>query len=346
MNLPVLPPQPDDLPWPTDGWATGGVGPGVDQVGLDHAIAAAFEQQPTVPLAWTDALVVVHGSRIVRERYGPETDADTTLLSWSMAKSVLHALVGLAVSDGLLDPGAAAPVAEWPGPDDPRSSITVEHLLRMCSGLKFREDYVDDQQSDVIEMLFGPSAPDMGRYAADFPLVHEPGTVFNYSSGTSNIVARIMRDLHGGREAVRERLARRLFDPIGMSSATARFDKSGTFVGSSYVYATARDFARFGLLYLRGGTVDGREVLPAWWIDHARTPTPLATGAGEYDYGAHWWLTDPAAGVFHASGYEGQRIVVAPDRDLVIVRLGRTPADLAPNLNAFVAEVLDCFQPR
>lgn len=260
-----------------------------------------------------------------------------------MAKSVLHALVGLAVADGLLDPSAPAAVPEWHRPGDPRAAITVEHLLRMSSGLRFREDYVDDRQSDVIEMLFGAGAPDTGAFAASFPLVHEPGRVFNYSSGTSNILARILRDRHGGAEAGRVRLQARLFDPNDMRPATVRFDVAGTFLGSSYVYATARDFARFGLLYLRGGAVDDRQILPRSWIDHARTPTPLPTGEDTFDYGAHWWLTDPLSGVFHASGYQGQRIIVAPDRDLLVVRLGRTAADLAPNLNAFTAEVADCF---
>ena len=297
-------------------------------------------------MAATDALIVVQGGRIVRERYGEGITADSTLISWSMAKSVLHALVGLAVTDGLIGTHDPAPIPEWQRHGDGRAAITLEQLLRMSDGLAFREDYVDDQRSDVIEMLFGSGQNDMGAFAASFPLVHEPGTVFNYSSGTSNIIARILRDLHGGEDAVRERLQTRLFAPLGMASATAKFDEVGTFVGSSYVYATARDFARFGLLYLRGGIAGGTEVLPRSWIDHARTPTPLPTGEREFDYGAHWWLTDPAKGVFHASGYDGQRIVVAPDRDLVIVRLGRTPAELKENLNGFVAEVLDCFANR
>lgn len=343
VPLTPLPPQPEDVAWPVDHWPTGPVGPDVDQERLDAAVEAAFGDQPSVHLALSLALVVVHRGRIVRESYGPDVDSTTSLISWSMAKSVLHALIGLDVADGRLDPVAPAAVPEWSGPEDPRAAITVEHLLRMSSGLRFREEYVDDDASDVIEMLFGSGSTDMGRFAAGFPLEHEPGTAFNYSSGTSNILARILRDLHGGEDPVRGRLRSRLFAPLGMASATARFDSAGTFVGSSYVYATARDFARFGLLYLRGGRVDGRQVLPRSWIDHGRTPTPLDTGERDYEYGAHWWLTEPGSGTFHAGGYEGQRITIAPDRDLVVVRLGKTPADLGPGLNAFVDEVLACF---
>lgn len=341
LDLPALPTQPDDVPWPVERWPTGRPDPSVDQPTLDRLVHEAFGAQPTAELALSLALVVVHRGMVVREAYGPGTDRDSTLISWSMAKSMVHALVGFAVDDGLVDPSAPAPVDAWA--DDARSMISVEHLLRMASGLRFAEEYVDDTRSDVIEMLFGSGRADMGAFAASFPLDHRPGTVFNYSSGTTNILARILRDLYGGEAAVRTLLTDRLFGPLGMTSATATFDPAGTFVGSSFVYATARDFARFGLLYLRGGRFADRRVLPPAWIDHARTPTPLPTGPDEFDYGAHWWLTDPRRGIFHAGGYEGQRIIVVPDRDLVVVRLGKTPAPLAPNLRRHTEQIVDCF---
>jgi CubicO group peptidase (beta-lactamase class C family) len=318
----------------------------VDGDRLGAVVGDAFRDQPTAELATTRALLVVHRGRLVSETYGPGTDAASTLRSWSIAKSILHALVGTVVADGLLELHEPVPVPEWSGPGDPRGLITLDHLLRMSSGLAFREDYTDGERSDVIEMLWGTGQSDMGAFAAGFASVAAPATQFSYSSGTSNIISRILGDVLGGEGPVRARLQERIFDPLGMASARAEFDASGTFVGSSFVYATALDFARFGLLYLRGGKVDGRHVLPAWWVDQGRTRTSLQTGVGEYDYGAHWWLTDPATGLFQASGYDGQRIMIAPDRDLVLVRLGETPADLAPRLNTHIDELLSVFPRR
>ncbi len=322
----------------------------VDQV-LDRAFGRDGEGGDP-GLGLTLAVVVQRHGEVVAERYGPDTDADTTLISWSMAKSFLHALVGTVVADGLLDIDAPAPVPEWADPDDPRHAITTDQLLRMCSGLRFCEDYVDDRVSDVITMLFGDGQHDMAAFAAGFPLEHPPGTVFNYSSGTSNIVARIVGDLVGGRDAVEQRLQVRLFDPLGMASAMARFDDAGTFIGSSYVYATARDFARFGQLYLQGGAWEGEELLPEVWVEHARRRTPLDTGSATQPaevapasmdaqpYGAHWWLVDEPAGAFAAQGYEGQRTLIVPDLDLVVVRLGKTDADLKANLDRWLAELV------
>jgi CubicO group peptidase (beta-lactamase class C family) len=309
-------------------------------VAIDEVLGRAFGKGADPGLGVTLAVVVERHGEVVAERYGPETDEGTTLISWSMAKSILHALVGTVVADGLLDLDAPAPVPEWADPEDPRHPITTDQLLRMCSGLRFCEDYVDDQVSDVITMLFGDGRHDMAAFAAGFPLEHPPGTVFNYSSGTSNIVAGIVGRLLGGREAVEARLQDRLFDPLGMTSATARFDDAGTFVGSSYVYATARDFARFGCLYLQRGRWEGEEVLPVGWVDHATRRTPLDTGEGEQPYGAHWWLVEDPAGSFAAQGYEGQRTLVVPDLDLVVVRLGKTVADLKPNLDRWLAELV------
>jgi CubicO group peptidase (beta-lactamase class C family) len=189
-------------------------------------------------------------------------------------------------------------------------------------------------------MLFGEGQADMAAFAAAFPLEHEPGTVFNYSSGTTNIVARLVGDLYGGHDGIDRLLHDRLFGPLGMTSATPKYDDVGTFVGSSYVYATARDFARFGQLYLDGG----RDVLPRAWVDEARRPTPLDTGEGEQPYGAHWWLFPDVAGSFAAQGYEGQRTLVVPDLDLVVVRLGVTPAELKPNLDRWLVALVDALR--
>jgi CubicO group peptidase (beta-lactamase class C family) len=281
------------------------------------------------------AVLAVQAGRVVHEWYAEGVDADTTLISWSMAKSITQALVGFAVDDGRLDLHGPAPVPEWA--DDERSAVTVDQLLRMCPGLAFREDYVDEQVSDVQAMLFGEGKDDMAAFAAAFPLEHEPGTVFNYSSGTTNILARIVGDLYDVGELLRDRL----FHPLGMTSAVPKFDAAGTFVGSSYVYATARDFARFGQLYLDGG----RDVLSSAWVDYARTASPVPVEPGEQPYGAHWWLFPAIEGSFAAQGCEGQRILVVPDRDLVVVRLGKTPVELKPALDEWLVALVDDLPP-
>ena len=302
------------------------------------------------------ALVVVHRGRLVSEVYGPTAGPDTTLVSWSMAKSVTHALVGICVRLGLLDHQAPAPVAAWAG--DGRAAITLDHLLGMCDGLAFREEYVDAGRSDVIDMLFGPGAADVAAFAAARPQAHAPGAVWNYSSGTTNIVAAVVGDAvaasAGARTpadreaAMRAFMQRELFEPLGMTSAEPRFDGAGTFIGSSFLYATARDFARFGYLYLCDGAWDGRRVLPVGWCDHARTPPPAPVPADEeFGYGRHWWLHDRVGvpGGYGAHGYEGQYVVVAPDRDLVVVRLGKSSAEQRGALLPLLTAVVDACPP-
>lgn len=293
----------------------------------------------------TLAIVGVHRGDVMVEGYGVQPDtvfgrggpvtADTTLTSWSMAKSITHAAVGILVGDGVLVPSAPAPVPAWRGTE--KEAITLQHLLEMRPGLRFVEDYVDDAISHCIDMLFGAGKDDHAAYAAALPLDHAPGTVWNYASGTTNIIARIIGDVlapgaaDGGESAVRRFLEERLFGPLGMSSAIPRFDAAGTFVGSSYVYATARDFARFGELYLHDGVWDGQRLLPEGWVDHARqqVATDPDTGVG---YGAHWWLWPDLPGGVVAQGYEGQYTVVDPARELVLVHLGKWDAADRPVL--------------
>lgn len=352
LPLPALPPQPEGEPWPTTSWPTGDVPPGV---ALEPLLDAVMD--PDGGCGRTRAVVVVHGGRLVAERYGDRTDAwgevtgdpvdaTTPLLSWSMAKSMLHAVVGLLVAEGRLALDRPAPVPEW-GDGDPRSSITLEQLLAMRDGLDFAEDYAPDDRagatSHVIEMLFGPGAPDVARFAASRPLAHEPGTTFNYSSGTSNIISGIVARTLGGEAAYRRFLHERLFDPIGMRSADPRFDDAGTWVASSYVWATAQDMARFGHLYLRDGVWDGTRLLPEGWVDQARRPRSVDPVDGRL-YGAQWWVVGDDVGTFWANGYEGQSIMVCPTLDLVVVRLGKSAAECYPALASWRAEVVDAFR--
>ena len=311
------------------------------------------------------ALVVLHRGEVVVERYGerPANDfqpsekmtAESTLTSWSMAKSITHAAVGVLVRDGLFDLSAPAAVPEWKGTD--KESITLLDLLEMRSGLHFVEDYVDGDASNCIEMLFGESGPSHGAYAAAQPLDHQPGSVWNYSSGTTNIIARIigdcvtdeMRDDPSARqEAVYRFLRDRIFDPVGMNSATPNFDAAGDFVGSSYIYATARDFARFGELYAFDGVTHrgtGHRILPEGWLDHARTKVATDPETG-FGYGRHWWLWTEFPGCLMCSGYEGQRIAVFPNDDLVLVHLGKTDTEVAPLLSSRLGEIVRAISGR
>ena len=331
---------------PAVDWTEGHLPKGVD---LTPLVDAAFDDDGD--LATTFAVVVVHRGRIVAERYGgviphweapdePVT-ATTQLLSWSMAKSMLHAVVGLLVGEGRLDVHAPAAVPAWQGAEDPRRAITVQHMLEMRDGLDFTEDYVDAGVSDVIEMLFGGGKDDVAAFAADRGLAASPGERFNYSSGTSNIISGVVARLLGPGEPYERFLHERLFGPLGMTTARATLDPAGTWIGSSYVHASARDFARFGLLYLHDGEWDGRRLLPEGWVEHGTRPRSVDAEGNQY--GAHWWVVGDRHGTFRASGYEGQMIVVCPPLDLVVVRLGKTPAERGDKLKAWRSAMVAAF---
>lgn len=337
----ALPPQPSGVSWPTLTWATGPQLTG-DADRLDRVLDRAFRPNPNPELALTLAFVAVQGGRIVAERYAAGLHATQTLTSWSVAKSITQAFAGLAVVDGALDPDAAPAAPEWAAADDPRHDISLRHLLAMRSGLEFAEDYVDT--SHCLEMLFGEGLDDMAGYAASQRLVAPVDSSFNYSSGSTNVVARAVAGALGldGASATEAFLRDRLFAPLGMASARPHFDTAGTFVGSSYVDATPRDFARFGYLYLRDGVWDGRRLLPEGWVDEARTVRSWDPD-GDLWYGSGWWVWGDELGTFAAQGYEGQLVAVVPTLDLVLVRLGKTPIQHRPALFEFYREVLDAF---
>lgn len=339
--LPHLPAQPGDTPWPTEAWPTSAPPARLAATPFSRLMATAFES--TDDLGETHAALIIQGGRLVHEQYGPGFGPDSTHHSWSMAKSITHALVGLLKGDGRIDPALPAAVPEWQGLGDPRAEITLDHLLRMSSGLAWVEEYVRDKPSDVIAMLFDAGKDDVAGFAARAPLAQPPGSYFYYSSGTTNIVSRCAARAHGGDFGAFMR--ERLFQPLGMTSPRPRFDAAGTFIGSSFCFCTAQDFARFGLLYLRDGMWDGRRLLPEGWVDYARTPTwqqPEAEAEGRY--GAHWWLDIAGPGSFSANGYDGQYIVLVPDLDLILVRHGVTPAEKKDALKAWVGAVVDCWR--
>ncbi len=339
------------LPWPTGddiepAWASSGI----DRDKLARAIHGAFVEPDGGPPRRTRAVVVLYGGDLVAERYAPGFSASTPLPGWSMTKSVIHALLGVLVAEGKLDPHSPPSVPEWSDPADPRHAITLDQLLGMSSGLEFDERYLPPSQATT--MLFATA--DAGGYAASMSLESPPGSTWKYSSGTTNILSRMIRGIVGeGQYARFPRQA--LFDRIGMASAIIEPDPSGTFVGSSFMYATARDWARFGLLYLRDGVWEGERILPAGWVDLARTPTPLSSKGR---YGAHFWLNagDPPgssnriwpglpADAFFASGFQGQTVLIIPSRDVVLVRLGLTEERSGFDLEPFADGVLQAIPP-
>lgn len=336
-----------NLPWPQGG--SGPVDPlpvGVDAAKLNLAMDAAFEESDPAKLRKTRAVAVVYNGQLIAERYAAGFDPAMPLLGWSMSKSVTNALVGILVKAGKLELQAPAPVAEWP-PDDPRAKITLDQLLRMSGGLEFNEAYAPF--SDAVSMFY--DSYDFAAYAAAKPLEAEPDTKWHYSSGSANIVARIVRRTA---ETIDKNyfvfIYRELFDKIGMHSAIFEPDPSGTFVGSSYVFATARDWARFGLLYLQDGIWNGERILPEGWVRYTTTPTP---GSELGEYGAFFWVNAGAADdpkqrrwpraprdAFFATGFQEQKVIVIPSRKVVLVRLGNTTVRSAWSDEDFIANVL------
>jgi len=334
-------PQPANIPWPTAQWPEA-LHRATD--GLRQVADRAFVEPE---LAETRSLVVIQGGEVIYERHGGSipffdraplvVDPTTTQISWSMAKSMTQFLVGILADEGRLNVDAPARIPEWA--DDARRSITVRDLLSMRDGLAFVEDYLPDHPSDVIAMLFGEGQDDVAQYAISRPLAHAPGTRWNYSSGTTNIICRILGDLVGDGDDFASFMHSRLFEPIGMTSAVPKFDARGTFVGSSYVFATARDFAKFGYLYLRGGEWDGKRLISTQWIDDAQIPISVDEESGTF-YSQQWWVTGDEFGSYWANGYEGQSITVVPELDAVIVRLGKTDASRYPALRAWRHDLL------
>jgi len=344
----TLRPLPENQPWPDGEAGPGKTRPaGLDDEKLRQAIDRHFAEPGPDQKKQTRAVVVVYDGRLAAEGYAPGFHKDLPLLGWSMAKSVTSTVLGVMVQKGMIDIRRPAPVPEWQNPGDPRRAITIDQLLRMSSGLKFEEVY--KPLHGVTTMLYG--SRDFGAFAAGQPLEIQPDQEWHYSSGTANLLARIIRQTleAAGQNSV-SFIRRELFDRLGMTSAVFELDPSGTFVGSSYLMATPRDWARFGLLYLQGGVWQGQRVLPEGWVNYSSTPTPPAPRG---QYGAHFWLnagsaSNPAdrvwpqvpADAFFADGYQGQRVVIIPSRKLVVVRFGLTPTPADMEFETFLVDVL------
>lgn len=299
------------------------------------------------------AFVVMHKGGAVCERYDEGITPETRLLSWSMAKSFVNALAGVMAGDSLVDINAPTGIAQWH--EDGRRDITLNDLMQMQSGLEWNEDY--GARSDVNLMLH--CAEDMSLYAIDKPLQQKPGTRWYYSSGSTNIVMRCLRDKFPSQEAFLSYIDRRLFTPLDIRDAVFEQDMSGTPVGSSYLYLTARGFARFGQMYLDDGCVAGERILPEGWVGYTATPASDSRGA----YGSFFWLNrmdyndiaswteregskpdrlpDVPQDVFYCNGHDGQRIYIIPTKELVVAVLSYSPKpDDVIDFNALLKDVI------
>jgi CubicO group peptidase (beta-lactamase class C family) len=326
-----MPPDPESVPWPTGDLIPDEPLPaGANGELLDKAVDAAFAEPDRNNPRRTRAVVVVHRGRLIAERYAPGITRQMPLIGWSMTKSATSALVGILVGEGKLSPAAPAPVPEWTKPGDPRATITLEQLLWMSSGLSFSETYAEKPVSDVQLMLF--TEPDTAAYAALLPLTAQPGTKWHYSTGTANIIGRIIRGAFNDERAYFAFPRRSLFNRIGMRSAVFETDASGTFNSGAFLFASARDWARLGLLYLNDGIWEGERIFPEGWIVYSTTPAPTAEKG---DYGAQIWLNKGPQGrpearpypdlpqdLYYFEGYQGQLVGIIPSRRLVAVHLG------------------------
>lgn len=344
FSLPVRQrPNTDSLPWPLGDRISDSLPPQVNKPLLQQAITHAMEATADGKPAYTRAVLVVYDGQIVGEHYAPGFDKHTMMLGWSVSKSLTSALIGMLVKEGKLNVDAPAPVPEWRGTD--KAAITLKHLLQQTSGLDFEEDY--SKPSEATNMLFKEG--DMAAYTAQLPLKHQPGTAFYYSSGNSNLLSRIIRHTVGEQHYAAFPY-QALFHKLGMYSTLLEPDASGTFIGSSYSYATARDFARFGLLYLNNGVWNGEQLLPAQWVQQSIQPS---SADAQQQYGYQFWLNgrsdgnpsqrifpDAPADLFYASGYGGQHIYIIPSRKLVVVRTGLKKIDG----NQLLKEVMEAIR--
>ncbi|MDD2727339.1 MAG: serine hydrolase [Proteiniphilum sp.] len=336
--VPLLPEKPDTIAWPMGDRIADTIPPGIDLQQLDLAMDRAFAD--TIPYKGTFAVMVTYRGQPVAERYAEGFGPENRFLSWSMAKSFTNALTGILAKEGKLEIHAPADIEEWQ--QDERRNITIHHLMQMNSGLKWNEDY--GNSSDVNNMLHKEG--DMAKFAISKQLEYTPGSVFEYASGSTNIVSSLLRKAIGNDADYLAFPREKLFNRIGMRSAIFEVDASGTFVGSSYLYATLRDYTRFGLLYLQNGNWLGEQILPVDWVEY----TTSAASGSEGTYGAFFWLNksgsdypDVPRDMFCCSGHDGQYIYIIPSKELVIVRTGFSKKGEFDQ-NEFIAGILDAIK--
>lgn len=289
----------------------------IDYLALKKTVDNVFDKGEE-QVKGTRAILVLYKGHIIAERYADNFTKESRLLGWSMAKSLLSTMYGVLEKEGKITLDTPAPILAWK--EDGRKKISLRNLLQMNSGLAWEEDY--GTISDVTKMLF--LEKDMTISQIDKELKHEPGTFWKYSSGISNLLSGILRKQFDSHQNYLDFPYKRFIDKIGMHSMLLETDIEGNYVSSSYAWATARDWAKFGLLYLNKGNWNGEQIFNPSWIDFVTTPAPKSNKI----YGGHFWLnaggamSDVPEDVFFANGFQGQRVLVLPSKQMVIVRLG------------------------
>ena len=312
-------------------------------------------------LGETRAVLIMKDGKIAAERYGDGYNEGTRFISWSMAKTITAVLVGMLVADGRLSLDEPAPVAMWQRPGDPRSEITLRHLLQMRSGLDHTEAGDPPYDSSEVRMLFLDGRDDMAQWAKEQPLEAEPGERFEYSSNTTvilaDIVARALTDSddpEARRKSVSDFMQSRLFKPLGMSSIVPEFDASGTLIGGSLMHATARDYAAFGeFLRAQGRAPGGVQLVPSQWVERMLSPSPKSA-----HYGFQIWLNRPEpsletahplfptrapGSLFAMIGHMGQYVLISPDQRVTLVRLGHSNSEERPPMLQEAADVIALY---
>lgn len=328
----VSPHLPDaaTTPWPMGDRLQSGPVPGeVDAAALESALDYAFDDTALAVAQNTRAIVVVYKGRIIAERYAPGYDLDSRHIGWSMGKSITSALIGILVERGLLQIDRPAPVDEWQGADDPRAKITLADLLHMSSGLDFRRlsPAVRTRENDHFYVYYG--AIDVYQHSISRPLAHPPGTHWAYRNGDPLTLGKIMRQtVEAQGENYLSFPQRALFDRIGIRTMVLEPDPYGNFIMTGYDFGSARDWARFGLLHLWHGVWQGERILAEGWTEFVSTPAPADTARR---YGGLFWLNRSGdfpgipRDAYSAAGHLGQRTMIIPSRDMVVVRLGHSP---------------------
>ena len=331
--------NPDTIPWPAGDLLRDTIPAGIKMQKLNETLNQVFED--TITFKGIFAVTVVYKDQIVAERFRSDFNPSIRFLSFSMAKSFTNAMVGLLVKEGKVDINAPINRKEWAY--DERKNITLNNLLHMNSGLEFNEKYSKIRLTDVTTMLL--KYGNMAGYAASKKLLTKPDSVWSYSTGTSNIIQDYIRSVVGNDEEYLSFPRMSLFNKTGMRSVILEPDASGTFVGSSYLYATMRDYARFGLLYMHNGNWLGEQLFPVDWVSYTTTPAKGSNGK----YGAQFWLNKSGeykglpADLFFCWGYEGQFIFIIPSKQLVVVRTGCSPDD-SPDWQIFLKKVIDSVE--
>lgn len=289
----------------------------IDYNQLNLAVANAFDKKNKKNKR-TRSVLVIYKDKIIAEKYDSGFNKNSKILGWSMTKSITSTLFGILQKQGKIDIYKPAPIKEWA--TDNRSKITISDLLHMNSGLEWEENY--DEISDVTKMLFIET--DMTKSQLKKPAAFVPNSHWNYSSGTTNLLSGILRNQFKTHQEYLDFWYAALIDKIGMNSMIIETDMTGNYVGSSYGWATTRDWAKFGLLYLHKGNWNGNPIFDESWIKYTVTPTNTSGGK----YGAHFWLNasgkfpDAPRDMYYCSGYQGQMVAIFPSHDLVIVRMG------------------------